>query len=149
MNQVLRGGCRVFVAFWWFGPKTGFSKRDGIFCSGGCWCMLLLDCRKGGGKKAYKTRFFFFWHPFLEKRKREKRREGPEVKKNTTIFTLFLGSLKNGQEVVPPFWAPKCQFFKSATKNNFFKHIQEKAGGSLFFGKGYVRKRANNKKTKR
>ena len=43
-----------------------------------------------------------------------KRRGRPDVKNNTTIFTLFFGGLKHGQEVVPPFWAPESHVFKSA-----------------------------------
>ena len=61
-----------------------------------------------------------------------KRRERPEVKKNT-IFTLFLG-LKNGQELVPPFWAPNFHFFKSA-EAAMLKHFQGKAGVANLFRK--------------
>ena len=74
-------GVQSFVAFWCFGPKTGFSKRGwqklpfAIFCSGGCCFMLLLDCKKGGGKKPYKTRFFFAT-PFLREGKGRKEERG-------------------------------------------------------------------------
>ena len=50
--------------------------------------MLLLDYKKGGQKPIKQG---FFGHPLLERRKREKRRERPEVKKSTTILTLFWG----------------------------------------------------------
>ena len=63
-----------------------------IFCCGGCWWMLLLDCEKRVGKKNYKTRFFC--HPLLERRKKVKRRERPEVKKTPPFLHCFLGALK-------------------------------------------------------
>ena len=86
--------------------------------------MLLLDCKKGvANKKNYKH--VFFCYPLLEIRKREKRRERPKVNKNTTIFTLFFGGLKNWQEVVPPFGAPKFQFV-NLLKTLFLKRFQEK-----------------------
>ena len=102
-----RGGCRVFVAFWCLGPKQAFRKGDGshpLFNFLFWW--LLVDVTT---KKPYKIRSFC--HPLLERRKGEKRRERPEVKKTPPFLQCFFG-LKNGQEVVPPFWAPKFQFFK-------------------------------------
>ena len=103
--------CR-FVVFWSKNrfkiAKFGFA----FFCSGGCCFMLLLDNKKGAWQKQIKQGFFAT--PVLERRKREKRRERPEVKNNTPFFHQIFWGLKKGQEVVPPFWAPKFQFFKSA-----------------------------------
>ena len=61
--------------------------------------MLLLDYKKGGGKKkTYKT--MVFATPFLREGKEEKKRERPEVKKNTTISTQkCLGALKTGRKL--------------------------------------------------
>ena len=89
--------------------------------------MLLLDY-KGGGKKPIKQGFFA---TLLERRKREKRRESPNVKKDHHFHTVFWG-LKNGQEVVPSFWAPTFQFLKSA-KTPIFNVFPGKAGGSQMF----------------
>ena len=50
-----------------------------------------------------------FCHPFLERRKRGKKKR-PEVKKKHPIFTFF--GVKNGQEVVLPFWAQKYIFIR-------------------------------------
>ena len=59
--------------------------------------MLMLDHKKGGGKKPYKAKFFF-GHPLLERRKRVKRKERPEVKKNTIFCTVFWGALETGRK---------------------------------------------------
>ena len=68
-----------------------------------------------------------------------KRREKPE---ETTPFLHFvLGGLKNGQEVVTPFWAQKAHDFL-ISKNPISKSFPGKAGGSHFLGLNYVRKRA-------
>ena len=73
-----------------------------------------------------------------------KRRERSEVKKSTTIFTTHsLVGLKSGQEVVPPFWAQTFDVL-NLLKPLFSKHFQEQLVVA-FFGKGYVRKRAQNK----
>ena len=102
--------------------------------------MLLLDYKKGvAPKQTIKQGFCFCCHPLLEGMRREKRRERLEVKKHH--FYTKNGALKTG---IPPFWAPNLHFFKSA-KAPIFKAFPGKAGGSYFLGKGYVRKRANNK----
>ena len=99
MNRVFRGGAKFSSFSGVLVQNQAFQKGDGshplfqFFCSGGCWWMLLLDCKKGGGKKTIKQ--VFFCHPLLERRKGVKRRERPEVK-NTTIFTLFFWALKTG-----------------------------------------------------
>ena len=51
--------------------------------------MLVLDYKKGRGKKLLNK--FFFCHPLLERRKRMKRREGPEEKKHHHVYSLFGG----------------------------------------------------------
>ena len=73
MNQVLRGGCRVFVAFWCLIQKQAFQKGTVAipffnYCSGGCWWMLLLDNKKKVAKKHIEHGFFGY--PLLERRKR-------------------------------------------------------------------------------
>ena len=53
-----------------------------------------------------------------------KRRERPEVKKHHCFYIVFWG-LKNGQEVVTPFWAPKKHVLKSA-KTTILKVVPRK-----------------------
>ena len=97
---------RRFLVFW--SKNRLFRKRMVAipFFNFLFWWLLVDVCtrvyKKGEAKKPYKTSFFFCHSP-LERRKRVKRRERPEVKKDTTIFT-------NGLDVVPHFWAPKFQF---------------------------------------
>ena len=78
--------------------------------------MLLLDDKKGGGKKPVKQGFC---HSLLERRERVKRRERPDIKKHHH-FTLFSwgGGLKNGQ-----LWGPKISW----------EAFPGKAGGNTFF----------------
>ena len=64
---------------------------------------------KKDGKKPYKGRVLC--HPLLERRERVKRRERPDVQQHHNFCTFF-GGLKSGQEVVPPFWAPKFHFLE-------------------------------------
>ena len=139
MNQVSERGAMLSSFPGVLVQEQVFQEGGGkiaflIFCSGGCWWMLLLDSKQGGGKKTIKPRFFC--HPLLERRQREKRRERPEVKKTPPFLLCFLG-LKNGQEVVPPFWAAKFRYFKSA-KTRIFKAFPGKDVGTHFWGKGYV-----------
>ena len=101
--------------------------------------MLLLDHKKGVAKKTIKK--VFFATPFLREGKGEKKREARCQK---TFLHCFWG-LKNGQEVVPPFWAPKFQFFKSA-EAPIFKTFPGKVGGCHLGGKGYVGFGQKNKK---
>ena len=80
--------------------------------------MLALDYKKGVATKN-PTNQGVVCHPLLERRTRVKRRERPDVIIKTPPFLhCFLG-LKNGQEVVPPFWAPKCHIYTSAKKTYF------------------------------
>ena len=95
--------------------------------------MLVLDYTKGVAKQ--RTKQGFSCHPLLERRKRVKRRERPEVKK--TIFTLFYWGFQNGQEVVPPFWATNFQILKSAKTTIF-----------CIFGEKTVLERGQKQKTK-
>ena len=113
MNQVFREGCKVFVGFWCLGPKIGFSKGGwwpspfSIFCSGGCWWMLLLDYKRGVAKKAYKTKILAT--PFLRERKGCKEERGQRSKKAPPFLHCFLGALKNA-ESSSTFLGPKFQF---------------------------------------
>ena len=89
--------------------------------------MLVLDYKKGvAEKKPYKTRYFC--HRLLE-RKRVKRIETERERERGQKHGLFIGGLKNGQGVVPPFWAQRFHVFKSA-KTPTFKVFPGKA---LFF----------------
>ena len=90
--------------------------------------MLVLDDKKGGCKKTIKQGCF--GHSLLERRKRVKRRERPEAKKHHYFYTVF-GGLKNGKEVVPPFWAPKITF-QNLLKPLFLMHFQEKLVVAIF-----------------
>ena len=97
VNQVLRGGggtefsslSGVLV------QKQAFQKGDGslpifqYFVLVVFGCMLLLDCKKEGGKKTVKQGFFC--HQLLERRKREKRRDRPEVKNTPPFLHCFGG----------------------------------------------------------
>ena len=70
---------------------------------------------------------------FLRRGKGEKKREARR-QKNITIFTLFWGGgggLKNGQEVVHPFWAQNDMFPKSF-KTHTLKRFQEKLAVAIF-----------------
>ena len=122
---------RSFLVLW---SKNGFLKKGVAnisFFNVWLWWLLVdvsIRYKKGVVKKTIKHGCFC--HRHLERRKREKRRERPEVKK--TPFLHFWG-LKNGQEVVPPLWAPKSQLLKSAKKPYFA--FPGKAGGSHFFWK--------------
>ena len=73
--------------------------------------MLLLDHEKGGNKKTYKTSLLC--HPLLERRKRVKRRERPEVKKTPPFLHCFSGASKAGRKYLHLF-GPQFQFSKSA-----------------------------------
>ena len=144
MNQVLRGeGAKISSLSGVLVQKQAVQKGMVAipffnFCSGGCWWMLLLDYKKGGGKKPTKK---FVCHPLLQRRKREKRREMPEVKQNTTIFALSFWCLKDGQEVVPPFWAPNLQL-------NTCKAFPANVGGSHFIGKAMLERGQKTKHNK-
>ena len=87
-------GCEVIVAFWSFGPKTGFSKRGwqtlpfSISWSGGCWWMLLVDYKKGMAKKTYQT------IPFLREGKGRQEERGQRSKKKHHFYTVFWGLKK-------------------------------------------------------
>ena len=74
--------------------------------------MLLLDYKTGVAKQTYKTRFFAT--PFLREGKGRKEERVAEVKTPPFFTPKHFWALKKGEEVVPPFWDPKCQFFKSA-----------------------------------
>ena len=99
---------RRFLVFW---SKTGFSKggsknRLSHFLYCGCWWMLLLDYKNGMAKNS-KTRFFAT--PFLREGKGRKEERGQRSKKTPFPHKTSWG-LKNGQEVVPPFWAQNFNF---------------------------------------
>ena len=116
--------------------KLGFS----FFCSGACCFMLLLEYKKGGGKNTLQNQVSFAT-PFLREGKGRKEERGQRSKKTSPLFHRKVWGLKNGQEVVPPFWAPKFQFSKSA-KTLFYRDFQEKLVVHNVWGKGYARKRA-------
>ena len=81
--------------------------------------MLRLDYKKGGGKETLQNTVLCqppSWEEDKEQTESEAR--GPQ----NTNFTLF-GGLENRQEVVPPFWAQKCDFRKFAKP--FFNRFQE------------------------
>ena len=81
--------------------------------------------------------------PFSREGKGRKEERGQRSK--NTIFTPIILGLKNGQEVVPPFFGPQNLNFSNPLKPLVFKGFPGKIGGSHFFGKGYVRKRAKQK----
>ena len=89
---------------------------------GRCWYWI---SRKGMAKKTYKS--FFFGHPLLERRKRVKIRERPEVQKYTTILHVF-GGLKSGRK------QQTCYFQKFA-KTPIFKVLPGKVGAGHFLCK--------------
>ena len=94
-EQVFRGGCKVFVGFWRFGPKPVFSERVwqkfafAVVCSGGCWWMLLLDYKKGVAQNPIKQ--VFFATPFLREGKGRKEKRGQRSKNTTTLTPKTMG----------------------------------------------------------
>ena len=72
-----------------------------------------------------------------------KRKEKPEVNKNTTIVTLFWGGLKSGQEVgsSSTFLGPNISFLNFA-KTLFLMHFQGKLVVAFFWGKAMLEKGA-------
>ena len=98
--------------------------------------MLLLDYEKGVAKSPIKLDFFVT--PSLREGKGRKEERGQRSKTTPPFLHCFYWGLKNGQEVVPPFWAQKFQFLKTA-KNDSFKAFPGKAGGShSFLGKAIL-----------
>ena len=93
--------------------------------------MLLLDYKRGWPKNPIKQGFFAT--PFLREGKGRREERGQRSKKHHHFYTVFWG-LKNGQEVVPPFWAP---ILKSAT-NPIIKAFPGKVGGSQFLEKAIL-----------
>ena len=88
----------------------------------------------------------FLTTPSLERRKREKRRERPEVKKTPPFFHQKIWGLKTGRKLFHLF-GPQNFSFSNLLKTLIFNGFPGKAGGTQFWGgKGYVRKRAKNKK---
>ena len=106
--------------------------------------MLLIEYEQGVQKKPLKQGLF--GHLFLREGKGRKEERGQRSKNTPPFFHQTFWGLKNGQEVVPPFWAPKFQFFKSAKKPLFLRDFQGKLAVHNLGGKGYVRKRAKQKK---
>ena len=100
-----------------------------------CWLFHVIITRwwkGGGGKKTIKQGFC---HPLLERTKMGRRRERLEVKKYHHCYTIFWG-LQSVQEVVPPFWAQKCQALKSEKIQKNYKTICAAFPGTVDVRKG-------------
>ena len=76
--------------------------------------MLLLDYEERGWQKnPIKQGFFFVATPFLREGKGRKEERGQRSKKTPQfLHQNVFGGLRNGQEVVPPFWGPKIPIFQ-------------------------------------
>ena len=105
--------------------KQAFQKGDGshllfqFFCCGGWW-MLVLDY-KGGWRRSCETRFIC--HPLLERRKRVKRRERPEVK--TPPFLHIFGGPSKRTGSSSTLLGRKDSCFLNLPKPRFLRYLQE------------------------